>query len=81
MLAAIKHCFMLWNVKNDLPPACDFQISPTINSKSTWPGPIIIFQMCKKSYVNHSYRESNQGFYYATQIAVTEPTVLADNIL
>jgi len=31
MLAAIKHCFMLWNVKNDLLPACDFQISLTIN--------------------------------------------------
>ena len=25
-------------MKNDLPPACIFQISPTINSESTWPG-------------------------------------------
>jgi len=25
-------------MKNDLPPACNFQISPTINCESTWPG-------------------------------------------
>ena len=28
----------LTNMKNDLPPACDFQISLTINCESTWPG-------------------------------------------
>ena len=38
MLAAIKHYIMLWNVKNDFPPACDFQISLTINCESIWPG-------------------------------------------
>ena len=26
MLAVIKHCFMLWSIKNDLLPTCDFQI-------------------------------------------------------
>ena len=30
--------YILWNIKNDLPPACIFQISLTINSESTWPG-------------------------------------------
>ena len=29
---------MLWNIKNDLPPTYDFQISLTINCESTWPG-------------------------------------------
>ena len=45
MLAAIKHYFMLGNVKNDLPPACDFQISLMINCESTWPGLIIQLKM------------------------------------
>jgi len=29
-------------MKNDIPPACDFQIFMKINSESTWPGLIII---------------------------------------
>ena len=32
---------MLWNMKNDLPLAFDFQISLTINCESTWPGIMI----------------------------------------
>jgi len=38
MLAAIKYYFMLWNMKNDLPAACNFKKSLTINCESTWPG-------------------------------------------
>ena len=44
-IAAIKNCFMLWNMKNDLLPACDFQISLTINCESTWPG-LLLFGCC-----------------------------------
>ena len=33
MLAAI-----ISRYKNDFPPACDFQISLTVNCQSTWPG-------------------------------------------
>ena len=38
MLAAIKHYFIVRNIKNDLLPACDFKISLAINCESTWPG-------------------------------------------
>ena len=38
MLTAIKHYFMLCNMKNNPLPASDFQISLTINCESTWSG-------------------------------------------
>ena len=39
--------YILWNMKNDLPPACIFQISLMINSESTWPGLIGILERTK----------------------------------
>ena len=60
-------------MKNDLPPACDFQISLTINCESTWPGLMYTLQwFISSNHESLGYSYNKKPGMHCTNSLVTE---------